>query len=177
MSFWKLRQYSGNVRESTSLFVLKTQNDGNVTSNSGGRSGGSGGSGSDGGPTLNGGNGILMPLTRVPTKKQLINAYSRLKEIVMWNSWILRETLLGIFSFIRKFLSLFLKEPHNISFGTTFTQLHGFTTLAYSTLTQAHANTMSSFDTDLSFWVCNNSATGHICNDKAFFHGKLVPSI
>jgi hypothetical protein len=58
-----------------------------------------------------------------------------------------------------------------------FTQLHGFTTLAYSTLTQAHANTMSSFDTDSSFWVCKNSATGHICNDKAFFHGKLVPSI
>jgi hypothetical protein len=74
-------------------------------------------------------------------------------------------------------LSLFLKVPHNISFWTTFTQLHGFTTLAYSMLTQAHANTMSSFDIDSSFWVCNNSATGHICNDKAFFHGKLVPSI
>ena len=116
-------------------------------------------------------------MTRVPTNKQLINIYSRLKEIVTWNSWILRETLLQIFSFIRKMSSLFLKVPHNISFGTTCTQLHGFTTLAYSRLTQAHANSMSSFDTDSSFWVCNNSATGHICNDKALFHGKLVPSI
>ncbi len=52
-----------------------------------------------------------------------------------------------------------------------------FTTLASSTLTQAHANTMLSFDTDLSFWICDNSATGYICNDKALFHGKLVPSI
>ncbi len=79
--------------------------------------------------------------------------------------------------YIGKMLSIFLKVPHNISFGTIFTQLHGFTTLAYSTLTQAHANTMLSFDTDLSFWVCGNSATGHICNDKALFHGKLVPSV
>ncbi len=82
-----------------------------------------------------------------------------------------------IFSFISKMLSLFLKVPHNILFRTTCTQLHGFITLAYSTLNQAHANMMSSFDTDLSFWVCNNSATGHIFNDKALFHGKLVPSI
>jgi hypothetical protein len=34
-----------------------------------------------------------------------------------------------------------------------------------------------SFDTDSSFWVCNNSVTGHICNDKSIFSGELVPSI
>jgi hypothetical protein len=153
MSFWKLRQYSG------------------------GGSSGSDGSSGDGGPTLNGGGGIPTPPTREPTKKQLINVYSWLKEIVTWNSWILRETLLKVFSFIRKMLSLFLKVPHNILFGTTFTHFYGFTTLAYSMLTQAHANMMSSLDTDLSFWVCDNLATGHICNDKAFFHGKLAPSI
>ncbi len=159
MSFWKLRRYGGNG------------------SDSGSGNGSSGGSGGDGGPTLNGSSGISTPLTRVPTKKQLINVYSLLKEIMIWNSWILRETFSRIFIFIRKLSSLFLKVPHSISFGTTFTQLHGFTTLAYSTLTQAHANTMSSFDTDSSFWVCDNSATGHICNVKALFHGKLVPSI
>jgi hypothetical protein len=38
-------------------------------------------------------------------------------------------------------------------------------------------NTSSSFDTDSSFWVCDNSATGHICNDASMFHGDLVPSI
>ena len=36
---------------------------------------------------------------------------------------------------------------------------------------------MSSFDTDSSFWVCDNSATGHICNDASMFHGELIPSI
>ena len=35
---------------------------------------------------------------------------------------------------------------------------------------------MASFDSDSSFWVCNNSATGHICNDRSLFHGELVPS-
>ena len=38
-------------------------------------------------------------------------------------------------------------------------------------------NRMSTFDTSLSFCVCNNSATGHICNDKTKYHGELVPSI
>ena len=35
---------------------------------------------------------------------------------------------------------------------------------------------MASFDSDSSFWVCDNSATGHICNDRSLFHGELVPS-
>jgi hypothetical protein len=29
----------------------------------------------------------------------------------------------------------------------------------------------------LHFWVCDNLATGHICNDKLLFSGELVPSI
>ena len=37
-------------------------------------------------------------------------------------------------------------------------------------------NTTASFDTDSSFWVCDNSATGHICNDKSLFHGPMIPS-
>ena len=36
---------------------------------------------------------------------------------------------------------------------------------------------LSSFDTDSSFWVCDNSATGHICNTKELFSDELVPSI
>jgi hypothetical protein len=36
---------------------------------------------------------------------------------------------------------------------------------------------LSSFNTDSSFWVCNNSATGHICNNQALFTDELVPSI
>jgi hypothetical protein len=44
-------------------------------------------------------------------------------------------------------------------------------------MTQIYATAISSFDTDSSFWVCNNSATGHICNDKSLYSGELVPSI
>ena len=38
-------------------------------------------------------------------------------------------------------------------------------------------NRMLTFDTDSSFWVCDNSATGNICNDIKHFHDKRVPSI
>ncbi len=44
-------------------------------------------------------------------------------------------------------------------------------------MTQIYANATSFFDRESSFWVCNNSATGHICNDKSLFSGELVPSI
>ncbi len=40
-----------------------------------------------------------------------------------------------------------------------------------------YANATLFFDTNSSFWVCNNSATGHICNAKLLFSGQLVPSI
>jgi hypothetical protein len=32
------------------------------------------------------------------------------------------------------------------------------------------------FDKDLSFWVCDNSARGHIFKDKSLFTRDLVPS-
>jgi hypothetical protein len=38
-------------------------------------------------------------------------------------------------------------------------------------------NQMATFDTDSSFWICDNSATGHICKDITLFHGELTPSI
>jgi hypothetical protein len=52
--------------------------------------------------------------------------------------------------------------------------LNGFTTFAYSTLASVHKNTMTSFNMDSSFWVCDNSATGHICNDRTLFIGNLT---
>jgi hypothetical protein len=49
---------------------------------------------------------------------------------------------------------------------------------AYATAdSDNEGDTMISFDTDLSFWVCDNAATGHICKDKSKFSGDLVPSI
>jgi len=44
-------------------------------------------------------------------------------------------------------------------------------------MNRIHSNVTSFFDTDSSFWVCDNSATGHICNDKSLFSGELIPSI
>ncbi len=55
--------------------------------------------------------------------------------------------------------------------------LHGFATLPSLILTQACARKIIPLDTDSSFWVCDNLATGHICNDKSLFSGELVPSI
>ena len=37
-------------------------------------------------------------------------------------------------------------------------------------------NCMATFDIDSAFWVCDNSATSHICNDVKFFKGSLVPA-
>ena len=36
---------------------------------------------------------------------------------------------------------------------------------------------VATFDSASSFWVCDNSATGHICKSKSMFHGPLVPSV
>jgi hypothetical protein len=42
---------------------------------------------------------------------------------------------------------------------------------------QAIDNTMTTIDTDSSFWICDNAATDHICNDKSLIYGNLVPSV
>ncbi len=47
----------------------------------------------------------------------------------------------------------------------------------HSTFTEVQISSLSSFDTDLSFWVCDNVATGHICKDKSLFTRDLIPSI
>jgi hypothetical protein len=68
-------------------------------------------------------------------------------------------------------LSYFLRE--STSHATSL-----FTIAAYSTLAaSAQLNGLSFFDTDSSFWVWDNSTTGHICKDKSLFTGDLVPSI
>jgi hypothetical protein len=44
-------------------------------------------------------------------------------------------------------------------------------------MTQIYVSAMSFLDTDSSFWVCNNSATGHVRKDNSLFSGELIPSI
>jgi hypothetical protein len=48
---------------------------------------------------------------------------------------------------------------------------------AYTTSDFLGDESTLSFDTDSSFWVCDNAATGHICREKSLFSGDLVPSI
>ncbi len=95
--------------------------------------------------------------------------------IVLWTSiqltslCIRQVTCLSWKDIIR--LPYFLRE--STSHATSL-----FTIAAYSTLAaSAQLSDLSFFDTDSSFWVYNNSATGHTCKDKSLFTGDLVPSI
>jgi hypothetical protein len=56
--------------------------------------------------------------------------------------------------------------------------VHAFTVIAHTMMADLSTlGPLSSFDTDSSFWVCNNSATGQICNNKTLFTDELVPLI
>jgi hypothetical protein len=88
--------------------------------------------------------------------------------------WILRELHLKMIWILREYTQIWTWDS---SFKGTQTMLHGFATLPSLVLTQACASKMISLDTEFSFWVCDNLATGHICNDKSLFSGEVVPSI
>ncbi len=71
-----------------------------------------------------------------------------------------------------------IKAPHIFSIGRTTLTLTEFSTFAYTTLTETNdCVQLTSFDTDSSFWVCNNLEIGHICKNKTLFTGDFVPSI
>jgi hypothetical protein len=56
--------------------------------------------------------------------------------------------------------------------------VHAFTVIMHTMMADLLTlDPLSSFDTNLSFWVCDNSATGHICNNKTLFTDELVPLI
>jgi hypothetical protein len=97
------------------------------------------------------------------------NAVFSRKFMIQRLSLIMRESI--------QLLMEFFKHFQKILACNTMHTLNGFTTFAYSTLASVHENTMTSFDTDSSFWVCDNSATGHICNNRTLFIGNLVPLI
>jgi len=86
-----------------------------------------------------------------------------LREILNRLDWILRE--------------LFCLILLTLMFSAYCTRLIGFTMIPLATMNRIHSNVTLFFDTDSSFWVCDYSATGHICNDKSLFSGELVPSI
>ena len=51
------------------------------------------------------------------------------------------------------------------------------TALATSNKELGGSNSMATFDSASSFWVCDNSATGYGCKSRSIFHGPMVPSI
>jgi hypothetical protein len=44
---------------------------------------------------------------------------------------------------------------------------------AYTMSDSLGDDSILSFDTDLPFWVCDNAATSHICQEKSLFSGNL----
>jgi hypothetical protein len=86
---------------------------------------------------------------------------------------VLREAPTRFYLILREHLHC---VSHIISFGAPRTQLIGLTTIPSSLMTQIYATAISSFDIDSSFWVCDNSAPGHICNDNSCFSGEHVSS-
>jgi hypothetical protein len=84
---------------------------------------------------------------------------------------------------VEKFTSNFLGFGHGFcthifSICRNESTLQGIPILVYSTLTDSSLlNPLISFDMDSLFWICNNSAMGHVCNDRTLFLGELVPSI
>jgi hypothetical protein len=68
-------------------------------------------------------------------------------------------------------LPYFLRE--STSHATSILVIAAYLTFA----AMAQLSNLSFFDADSSFWICENSATGHICKDKSLFTVDLVPSI
>ena len=89
-----------------------------------------------------------------------------------------RKYFIYLWSEIFLFLREFRQWLHNFFVRRTTECVHAFTVLAHTTMADVSTfDPLSSFDTDSSFWVCDNSATGHICNNKELFTDELVPSI
>ena len=91
---------------------------------------------------------------------------------------IARKYFIYLWSEIFAFLREFRTWLHNFFVGGTTGCVHAFTILVHTTMADLSTlDPLLSFDTDSSFWVCDNSATGHICNNKELFTDELVPSI
>jgi len=91
---------------------------------------------------------------------------------------VARKYFINLWSEIFAFLKEFRKWLHNFFIRRTTGCVHAFTVLAHTTMADfSTLDPLLSFNTDSSFWVCDNSATGHICNNKELFKDELVPSI
>ncbi len=124
---------------------------------------------------------VFSALPRMPPKG-VITAFIVRAIIIMFFGRIVLQTSIRLASLrVRQMKCLLWKDIVWLSYFLRESTSHAmslFTIAAYSTLAaSSQLNGLSFFDTDSSFWVCNNSATGHICKDKSLFTGDLVPSI
>jgi hypothetical protein len=89
-----------------------------------------------------------------------------------------RHSCIDLYSQLSPFLRELRKCLHKFFFRERIECVHAFIVIAHTMMADLSTlNPLSLFDTDSSFWVCNNSAMGHICNNKRLFTDELVPSI
>ncbi len=112
-----------------------------------------------------------IKITRMILREPLHNTYLAMRELTQ------KKSLKDAFRQLYLILKELVRKMTRISTKASCIRLLGLTTLPLPILTQDFASEVIPFDTDSSFWVCDNSATGHICNNKSLFSGELVPSI
>ncbi len=124
---------------------------------------------------------VFLDLPRVPPKG-FITSFIVSASIMMFFGRIVLQTFIKLMSLcIQKVkcplwkeiikIPYFLKD--STSHATSIPAIDAYLTFA----AMAQLSNLSFFDTDSSFWVYNNSASGHICKDKSLITRDLVPSI
>ncbi len=118
--------------------------------------------------------------TQMPTWSNVVSFNTFIAKFLHLNArFSCGKNFLKQFSWI---LSWILRKvgqaTHIFSICRNESTFQGITILVYSTLMNSSLlNPLIPFDTDSLFCICNNSATGHICNDRILFSGELVPTI
>ncbi len=117
--------------------------------------------------------------TRMPTLSDFVSVNTSIAKFVHLNARLscgkIYKRVSWIWSWILRVIG---NATHIFSVCRNESTLQGIPILVYSTLTDSSLlNPLISFDTDSLFWICDNSATGHVCNDRTFFSRELVPSI
>jgi hypothetical protein len=126
-----------------------------------------------------------LPTNDVPTIPQSLWNDGMRNNINLMAS-VLRRLPLWIWDFVRilaaREFTFFLRELrkclHKFFFRERIKCVHAFTVITHTMMADLLTlNPLLSFNTDSSFWVWDNSAMGHICNNKTLFTDELVPLI
>jgi hypothetical protein len=105
-----------------------------------------------------------IKITCTILRETLYRTYLVLRELSQ--KITLRDTFQTIYLILRE---LAWKLIQILTLEASRTRLLGLTTIPSSILTQTFASEVIPFNADSSFWVCDNLATGHICNNKSLF--------